>query len=77
MTVQRYKKFIVKPNIFRIIFELFLAHFEGRNAQQSNAQLFEITKVACCNGARCGFSFQFSVFYLGGTDGRWQFSHEY
>ena len=46
MTVQRYKKFIVKPNIFRIIFELFLAHFEGRNAQQSNAQLFEMSESA-------------------------------
>jgi len=46
MTVQRYKKFQYKPNIFRIIFELFLGHFEGRNAQQSNAQLFEMPESA-------------------------------
>jgi len=46
MTVQRYKKFQYKPNIFRIIFELFFGHFEGRNAQQSNAQLFEMPESA-------------------------------
>jgi len=47
MTVQRYKKIQYKPNVFRIIFEIFFFHFDkGRNAQQSNAQLFEMPESA-------------------------------